>query len=185
MPLKTVMPRNDYQLLESALHGLGIERHPAEIHGMLVGHLCAAGTSTKAQRATLYGDWLGDGVPASLVQLLEGAHEAALEALDEFSDFDFRLMTPGDDEKISRRAEALASWCSGFIFGFGGAGQVSGDALTGEVSEALQDLSRISALSEEVPEGEENEADLMEIEEFVRASTLLIFAETARPGRRR
>ena len=42
----------------------------------------------------------------------------------------------------------------------------------------MRDLASIAAMTDDVPEGEENEADLMEIVEFVRVSTLLIFAET-------
>jgi uncharacterized protein YgfB (UPF0149 family) len=37
-------------------------------------------------------------------------------------------------------------------------------------------------MSEEVTEGEENESDLTEIVEFIRISTLLIFAETESKG---
>ena len=33
-------------------------------------------------------------------------------------------------------------------------------------------------MTDEVPEGEENEEDLAELEEFVRISVLLIFAES-------
>ena len=46
------------------------------------------------------------------------------------------------------------------------------------MSEALNDLARVAAMTDEVPEGEENESDLNEILEFVRISTLLVFAET-------
>ena len=44
------------------------------------------------------------------------------------------------------------------------------------MEDALADLARVAAMTDEVPEGEENESDLNEILEFVRISTLLIFA---------
>ena len=51
-----------------------------------------------------------------------------------------------------------------------------------DVHEAMKDLASIAAMTDAVPEGEENEGDLMEIIEFVRVSTLLIFAETKTSG---
>ena len=177
------MPDSSYRRLEAELRALGSELDPAELHGMLVGYLCAVKTSTRGRRSALYRSWLGPDLPASLAQLLENAYEKAREALDEFADFDFRLMLPGDDERIARRAAAVANWCSGFISGLGEAGSSPDGLLTEEVAEALQDLSRIAALSGDVPDGEGNEADLFQIEEFVRVSTLLIFSETAGPSR--
>ncbi len=177
------MTNSDYRQLEVALHDLGVDLHPSELHGMLVGYLCARKDASESQRAALYADWLGDGVPLSVVELLESLFEKAAEALDEYADFDFRLLTPDTDEAIGRRVDALADWCSGFLSGMGEAGTMSPEALEGDVAEALQDMAKIAALSEEVPEGEENEADLMEIEEFVRVSALLIYAETKTPGR--
>ena len=101
-----------------------------------------------------------------------------LESLGEFSDFDFSLIIPSDDESIAERVEAVSLWCSGFLSGYGESGrQLSSDDAS-DVKEALLDLSRIASMSGEVPEGEENESDLTEIVEFVRISTLLIFAAT-------
>ena len=91
-------------------------------------------------------------------------------------------MIPGDDESITDRAEAVSLWCSGFLSGFGESGrQLDADDVS-DVKEALQDIGRIAAMSEEVPEGEENESDLTEIVEFIRISTLLVFAETGSKG---
>ena len=183
------MQGNDYRQLETALHDLGTDSHPSEIHGMLVGHLCAAARPSKGQRQALYESWLGAGLPDELVKLLDGAWTKAEAALDEFADFDFRLLIPDDDEAISVRMRALAHWCSGFISGLG---EASGSAsnnmnsnINKEVTEALQDMSNIAAFSDEVPSGEENESDFMEIEEFVRVSTLLIYAEMDDASKRR
>jgi len=49
--------------------------------------------------------------------------------------------------------------------------------LSDDVIEAFADFSRIAGLTETVPDGEENESDLMEICEYVRISVLLIFTE--------
>ena len=66
--------------------------------------------------------------------------------------------------------------CSGFLSGLGEFGNRLVE-LEGLTNEALADLARIAALTDEVPEGEDNEVDLVEIEEFVRVSVLLIFSE--------
>ena len=91
-------------------------------------------------------------------------------------------MIPADDEGITERAESVSLWCSGFLSGFGESGRQLDAADASDVKEALQDIGRIAVMSEEVTEGEENESDLTEIVEFIRISTLLIFAETESKG---
>jgi hypothetical protein len=46
-----------------------------------------------------------------------------------------------------------------------------------EVAEVMGDFAQISKLTDEVPEAEENESDLMEISEYVRMSALLVYTE--------
>ena len=165
------MQDEDYSQLEQALQDMGADKPAAELHGILLGHLCA-GASSSGGRAT-YEGWLGDSLPPDLVKLLDDLRGKAQAALDEFADFDFRLLIPDDQEDISGRMLALAQWCAGFVIGLGDASGRHSEV----VVEALEDMSRIAAFSEEVPASEENESDFMELEEFVRVSTLLIYAE--------
>lgn len=160
-----------------------VDVHPAELHGLLVGYLCAVkDTTMKQQRTALYNQWADGEMPVSLVGLLEAAYASTLESLDEYSDFDFALLLPDDDQPIHERARSLALWCSGFLSGFGESGRQLDSAENSDVKEALQDLGRIAAMTDDVPEAEENEVDLNEIVEFVRVSTLLVYAETSAPG---
>ena len=171
-----------FSIFQQELSSSGNGMHPSELHGLLVGYLCAAKASTeKDQRRSLYSEWLGGTVSENLMGLLEAAQVQVLDDLDEYADFGFRLLIPDDEASIASRAEAIGLWCSGFLSGYGGSGRV-GAELPENVTEALQDLGRIAAMSDEIPEGEENEADLTEIEEFVRISTLLVFAETDSTG---
>ena len=150
---------------------------------MLVGYLCAVKDSSgPGQRRSLFEDWMDCQAPTSLVNMLEEAYKQSLESLGEYADFDFILMIPADDEGITERAESVSLWCSGFLSGFGESGRQLDAADASDVKEALQDMGRIAAMSEEVTEGEENESDLTEIVEFIRISTLLIFAETESKG---
>ena len=150
---------------------------------MLVGYLCAVKDSYgPGQRRSLFEGWMDCQAPTSLVNMLEEAYKQSLESLGEYADFDFILMIPADDEGITERAESVSLWCSGFLSGFGESGRQLDAADASDVKEALQDMGRIAAMSEEVTEGEENESDLTEIVEFIRISTLLIFAETESKG---
>jgi uncharacterized protein YgfB (UPF0149 family) len=139
-------------------------------------------SSGPGQRRSLFEGWMDCQAPTSLVNMLEEAYKQSLESLGEYADFDFILMIPADDEGITERAESVSLWCSGFLSGFGESGRQLDAADASDVKEALQDMGRIAAMSEEVTEGEENESDLTEIVEFIRISTLLIFAETESKG---
>ncbi len=166
-----------YQHYDDQLSSHGIELHPSELHGLLIGYLCAVkGGAAKNQRQAIYRAWIGDEVPAGLAELLEASFASAMENLDEFADFDFTLLIPGDDVSIAERARGVGAWCGGFLAGFGESGRQLDPDKDAEVSEAMSDLAKIAGMTDEVPDSEENEADLMEIVEFVRISALLIFA---------
>ena len=161
---------------ELSVHG--IDLHPSELHGMLVGYLCAVKQDSQVdQRTALYQQWIGSTIPPGLSTLLEEEATQVLENLDEFADFDFQLLIPPDDAPIGERAGAIASWCGGFLSGLGESGRSTGAETDRTVQEVLQDLGRIAAMTDEVPEGEDNESDLTQIEEFVRVGALLVFAE--------
>ena len=156
---------------QSVLSTANISQDPSEVHGLMTGFMCAYPGSTSLLRATAYNDWLGVDVNAGLEAHLNALFDATEAELDEFSDFQFRVLMPDDDTAIDTRSKSLKSFCAGFLSGFG-ATKSSED-----VMEALSDFERIASLRETVEESEENESDLFEIIEFVRVSVLLIFAE--------
>ena len=167
---------SSFENLSNELNSHSIDLHAAELHGMLVGYACGARDESGINRLALYENWLGVQPPSTLVTILESAYSAAIDNLDEFADFEFRMLMPTEEVLIYERVAAVALWCSGFLCGLGESGK-SINGLKGDVAEALTDLARVAAMTDEVPEGEENEEDLAEIEEFVRVSVLLIFAE--------
>jgi uncharacterized protein len=174
---------NVFEHLRDELSRASVDLHPAELHGMLVGYLCAVKDSSgPSQRRSLFEAWMGCQAPASLVNMLEECHKQSRDSLGEYADFDFTLMIPGDDEVITERVESVSLWCSGFLSGFGESGRQLDADDASDVKEALQDMGRIAAMSKEVTEGEDNESDLTEIVEFIRISALLIFAETESKG---
>lgn len=167
----------DHQAISHFLSEHDVEISSSEIHGLMTGYLSANPTLSPDQRQDLFEEWMDARVSRRKVSLLEELYSATLESLGEYSDFEFRTLLPEDESSIAERSNALSRWCSGYLSGFGSAGRYDQAELADDVKEAFADFSRIAGLAEEVPEGEENETDLMEICEYVRISVLLIFTE--------
>ena len=176
---------SDFQQYQNQLSAQSIDLHPSELHGRLTGYLCAVrGKSNKSDRLALYAVWLGQPPAEELAELLEVSFDLILENLDEFADFDFNPVVPDDDVAIADRVRAVALWCGGFLSALGEAGYQLDQQDSPDVAEVMRDMARIAAVTDQISEGEENEVDLMEIIEFVRVSTLLIFADATSPGPR-
>ncbi len=89
-----------------------------------------------------------------------------------FSDeFEFDLFLPDDDSLLSERADALKSWCRGFLFGIGFSRPASG--FNKETREILKDITEFTRLDTDVG-GEEDENDFAEITEYLRSAVLLL-----------
>ena len=100
----------------------------------------------------------------------------------EASDFGFELLLPDDDQMLAQRAEALGSWCSGFLSGFGLATGKRGEKLSAEAQDGLRDLAQIAQIAADSDvDSDEDEADLMEVQEYVRMAAMLMFNECNRP----
>lgn len=156
---------------------------PAELHGMLAGQVAAgarfdpAGLLQRIQ--TLF-----DIEPFRNEAARRGAMQVYMAILQQFQapDFSFELMLPDDDQPLSIRAESLGVWCSGFLSGFGMQEQTGSGGLSVEGQETLRDLAQIVQISTEADaEGDEDEANLMEVQEYVRMAALLIFSECNEP----
>jgi uncharacterized protein YgfB (UPF0149 family) len=171
------MNRFNYETIARILNDLGVEVAASEFHGLMTGYLCAKTNSSAPERLELYREWLDKDVQGQDVTSMDKLQQESEESLGEFSDFEFRILLPDDETTMAERSKALSEWCTGFLSGFGSAGQFSQSDLGEEVVEAFADFSKIASLAEEVPDGEDNEVDLMEICEYVRISVLLIFTE--------
>lgn len=108
----------------------------------------------------------------------------------------FAPLLPGDDAVLAERLEALGQWCGGFLAGLAaglarrGAGSL--EDCPEEVREIVRDfaaIARVDPLSTgagaaavdtgERRAGESEEADLVELEEFVKVGVLLIMTSLA------
>jgi|AntRauTorcE11898_2_1112593.scaffolds.fasta_scaffold15994_2 uncharacterized protein YgfB (UPF0149 family) len=147
---------------------------PAELHGLLCGSVCAGGEAPGddawLQRVWQHaGEDLADG--ADHAELI-GFRERALGNL-EADDFGFDLLLPDEETLLRERVSGLASWCAGFLSGFGlGGGRTDGmeeDALT-----ALRDMAAIAGVDAEVDDDDGDESDFSELVEYVRMGVLVI-----------
>lgn len=149
---------------------------PAELHGHLIGRLAAG---ARFDHAT----WLN--LAAELAEARHSANEAGRLLLIQLQDaslaqlagsgFEFTLLLPDDSQPMLLRSEALGRWCQGFLGGFGLVPRES--ALSEEVEGVLADFAAIAQIEGEEEDSEQAETDFMELVEYVRMASLLVFSE--------
>ena len=149
--------------LEDLLKHLGAPVGASECHGFVCAQLCMnAEADIGSWRQCLGGE--GEQFESTLSRLSQATAED-LEA----TDFSFDLMLPSEEATVAVRADALAPWCRGFLYGLGSSG------LTGECRELVEDMERISRARAELEDGEE--FALMELIEYVRIGALSVYHE--------
>jgi uncharacterized protein YgfB (UPF0149 family) len=158
----------DFDQLANALAPLGVLNSPSELHGLLCGKLAGGAALSEVQ-------WLLDAVEfLDFTQAPEPHIRDLLSLVYKVTQKQFHgdlvltLLLPGDDELISDRVAALSQWCHGFLTGFGSAG-AQNRSLDEEAQDMLRDLAAIVQIQVDDEEDEEaNEADYMEVTEYVR-----------------
>ena len=146
----------------------------AEAHGTLCGALAAIPGYSAA-------DWIGDLLADAgadveprarelLTTLYGESHEALASGLMELEP-----LLPSDDMPLAQRANALAEWCNGFLYGLGG-GLPQAGGWPDTVQEVVTDFSEIgrAAVGDEETE-ETNEVAYAELVEYLRASAQLAY----------
>ena len=121
------------------------------------------------------------------IQVLE-FRNALLDLIEETSnalnssDLPFLLLLPNDNESLEKRTTTLSMWCQGFIDGLGlivseNSSDI-GESSMSLLTEIIEDFSQISTLHIQSKENdEEEELAFIELLEYVRVSTELIFEE--------
>lgn len=173
------MSESNFYRMQVWLEEHGADQHASEVHGLITGWICAGSQMAPAARRSAVADWLHVELNDAGGALIDALYDDAVAGLAD-EELGFRLLLPDDETEVDRRTGAVSRWCSGFLAGFGMTGRYRDEDLSDEVGEVLTDLGRISAFSEDVPEGEENEADLEEISEYVRMSAMLVYTECGR-----
>lgn len=158
----------------------------SEIHGVVCGLAIWQEDSFHLQELT---DLVGVDALTEAFSV-EAFVSASIEALTA-EDMSFSPLLPEDGTELELRVEGIAEWCAGFLAGFGAAGTARGlsslEALPDEVSEIVGDLSAITEIdahayvNPDETDAEEAEADLVQIQEFVKVGVLLILSLITEP----
>src|ERR1700678_2267881 len=144
------------------------------------GSLCGALGAMSPYRMQ---DWVNEILPdgASLSDessaMLERVFTATAASFGE-QGMAFEPLLPDDEQPLNGRANALALWCTGFLYGLG-AGQISDlDALNGDVGEIVRDFTEISrATGDDADADDANEQAYAELVEFIRVGAQVVFEE--------
>ncbi len=191
----------DYDWLSDLLNELNLSVSAAHVHGSLVGYLCAGGEMQA--RATLdealseeHDGMVAPATPvAHWIAIVLDEHDLELpdgteSELDGFAqatakllaqaEMRFELLLPDDLRDLNERSDALTQWCSGFLGGLGLGGFNQEKMLSKESREGLRDLERIARTEVELDDDTEgNETALMELAEFAKITSLMLYLEIA------
>ncbi len=173
--------------IAGAIDVLGLGVDVAEFHGGICGLLCSSGPGAAAAwiRHSDGGE-AASGGDANIAR--EQLHEAEAETWRSLSspDFEFEPLIPPVEADLGERVAALALWCQGFLTGLGLGGVVAEDLEAGgddgdrnaELAEVVADfveISRACVDAEDLADTDRADFDLVEVIEYVRVGTQLVF----------
>jgi uncharacterized protein YgfB (UPF0149 family) len=93
---------------------------------------------------------------------------------------EFTPLLPGDDASMKDRADALAEWCQGFLYGLGTGSRLPQNRLPGNIDEVLRDFTELSrAEGVDGESAEEEEEAYSDLVEYVRVGVQLVHDELA------
>lgn len=164
----------DYQLLAAQAEAIGLSL--ADTHGQVCGMLCGHLPGFEQQwQQRIFADLENDDAPdASFIQDLQQLVEHTAAQLVS-GDGVLTLALPTDDQPLAERALALSDWCTGFLYGFGLAGEQSAEMMSEEAGEALRDFAEISRLNVAEIDEQDAEEALVQLEEYLWVAALLIW----------
>ena len=170
-----------YQVLSDTLSHKSVLADAAEVHGIIVGQLCGGLDETdKSWRNNLV-DLVNNGepLPSEVQDLVEDLRQTTIKNLMD-EQLGFRLLMPDEDDTFETHVLATTLWVQGFLAGLGTVKPDLKEA-SDDLQECIRDLSEIALL--DVPEEADEEADLAltELQEYIRVSAMMAFAEFGMP----
>jgi uncharacterized protein len=173
---RTMISDIRFKDFEDALATAGSLADAAEAHGSLCGALCSM-SPYKMQ------DWVNEILPDGAAvtdesaAMIERVFTATATSFGE-QGMEFEPLLPDDESPLNGRANALALWCTGFLYGLG-TGHISDlEALNGDVGEIVRDFTEISrATGDDAEADESNEQAYAELVEFIRVAAQVVFEE--------
>lgn len=167
----------DYTQAQLLLEKHDIFVSPSEAHGTISGLLACGLNIEEKEYLALLSDVFNEGQSFSneLKGLFGQMYSHVVSCFND-TEHHFDLYLPDQDETLLDKANALVSWVSGFLLGFG-LKQKDYGALSADVKEVINDFSEITKLDTDFGEEEEDQQSFHEIVEYIRVSSLLCFAE--------
>lgn len=154
----------------------GAAHTPAEAHGFAVGlHLARVERPDQSWADELYSDFEpGDVLADECRTLLDRLFQQVFTEGDEH-DNGMVLLLPQDLVVDTHRLSAVRDWCSGFLYGIGQAGERIANDGSEQAAGILHDMAEITRMAiDDVENSAENQSALIEIEEYLRVSVLLL-----------
>ena len=148
----------------------------AELHGALIGFLCAGGVIDEQHWLA---ELLCDNNPEQTIyvkatQELQGFLSDSIADLED-EDCTFMPLLPDDDHPLRGRAEALVSWCCGFLGGLGLVGVLESLELSEDTAEVIRDIERVAATRfADADIFEEDENAYSDVVEYLRVGVLML-----------
>ncbi|WP_428608673.1 UPF0149 family protein [Sedimenticola sp.] len=169
----------NYERVERQMASADIESTGAEVHGILCGLICAGREDAQARWfAELFTEMQAtDLLVRECANSLKVLHDETLAAVTG-PGLGFTPFLPDEEVPIKQRAQAVADWCQGFLYGIGVAGLSADHDFSTETQDALSSLSEITRMDlDHLDGGEEDEESLTEIAEFIWVAAMLVHAE--------
>jgi yecA family protein len=170
----------EYTRLEKLLGVMGSDIGASELHGVISGLICAGTAEASVEWiSALFEAWPDEDLLAQETKQMIGQLYYASRHHITNDEFLFMPLLPEDSLPMSQRAKGLSEWCVGYMYGLGLAG-VTQQQLSGDAKEALQDISHFTRLDyADLESGEATEVAYMELQEFIKVVTLLMWEELA------
>jgi uncharacterized protein YgfB (UPF0149 family) len=167
----------DYLEMARHLRLAGVLVNPAEAHGIAHGLTAFCGAASLENWQTeIYADCeAGDARLPECQRLLTPLYvDAQQHSMEDVP----QLCLPPDDQDIQVRAIGLRDWCRGFLYGLGISGRIERTELSADANEALTDIGELARLdAPQHDKGEEDEAALAELQEYLRVAVSIIRAD--------
>lgn len=95
---------------------------------------------------------------------------------------DLEILLPDDDQPMAVRSQALVDWCCGFLYGFGLLPAAVLEALSTDAREVIDDILEFTHMdvSPETEDAQIAEKSYVELVEYLRVGTLLLYEEMIR-----
>ncbi|MCF6287605.1 MAG: UPF0149 family protein [Proteobacteria bacterium] len=151
---------------------------PAELHAHASGMLVVnKEVDVQSWIAIIIEDYSFEGGnKTKLTPVLSALFDYANDKLSA-DNYTFTPLLPGDNNELAYRLEALATWCGAFLTGLAFAGLKSDQHMHNDVHEFIVDLEKISKVDTTAEETQAEEADFVELVEYVKAGAILLYQE--------